>query len=120
MTSVYINSKNDSCPMCGQNRLTRSESFPSLRDSERSIQRSIEPRKHHLRKTMLVGCLISRSKSFVPRKASSSWLQLFQMHRLSECPVASGIPNRESHPLLTRCVERNTELVGTEWRLVRG
>ena len=46
--STYINSKNDSCPMCGQNRLTRSESFPSLPDSQRSIQRSIEPRKHHL------------------------------------------------------------------------
>ena len=47
MTSAYINSKNDSCPMYGQNLLTRSESFPSLPDSQRSIQRSIEPRKHH-------------------------------------------------------------------------
>ena len=31
-----------------ENRLTRSESFPVLRGSKRSIHRSIEPRKHHL------------------------------------------------------------------------
>ena len=44
----HINSKNDSRPMWVQNFSTRSGNFPSLPDIQRSIQRSIEPRKHHL------------------------------------------------------------------------
>ena len=41
MISAYTNSKNDSCPMWGQNLSTRSKSFPSLRDSKGSIQESV-------------------------------------------------------------------------------
>lgn len=45
--TAHINSKNDSRPMWGQNFSTRPGSFPSAPATWRSIQRSIEPRKHH-------------------------------------------------------------------------
>src|SRR5262245_6908 len=40
------------------------------------------------------------------------------MHRLPECAVARRVPRRKPHPLLSARVERNSEAVTAERRLI--